>query len=343
MTQPSSEKDKNWANQIIEAAPDAMLVVDETGLIVRTNARLHQLLGYERSELINQPLEMLIPMKFRHGHGDHMHQYFDQPIARFMGEGRDLFAQCKDGSEVAVEIGLAPLETDEGKLQVLANITDIRKRLEFQEQIESALKEKTLLLNEIHHRVKNNLQIVASLLSLQAGQVQDPQFSELISESESRVRAMALLHQVLYEGKNFAYVELNSYLNRLTGLRTQIYGASNRGIQVHVQTEALSLSFTRSIPLGLIVNELLSNAFKHAFEEGQAGDVWIDLSGIPDQQARLVVRDNGRGLPPDMLNRKTESLGMQIVELLAEQMGAKLTIHSNGGAQFELEFSLQEP
>lgn len=341
MIRTASEKNKNWANQIIEAAPDAMLVVDETGRIVRTNARLHQLLGYAREELLNQSVEMLIPLQFRSDHGGHMHHYFTQPKARFMGEGRDPFARRKDGTEVAVEIGLAPLETEDG-MQVLANITDIRKRIEFQAQLESALNEKTLLLNEIHHRVKNNLQIVASLLSLQAGQVQDPHFSELISESESRVRAMALLHQVLYEGKNFAYVDLGTYLSRLVGLRSQIYGADARGIQVYVETDDLNLSFNRSIPLGLIVNELLSNAFKHAFGEGQSGEIWVELTGESEQCAKLVVHDNGRGLPKDLLGRKHDTLGMQIVELLTEQIGATLTIDSDAGARFELELSLSD-
>lgn len=341
MAQITSDRAENWANQIIEAAPDAMLVVDQSGCIVRTNARLHQLLGYSREELLHQPVEVLIPNQFRPGHGNHMRLYFSQPKARFMGEGRDLFARCKDGTEVAVEIGLAPLETDEG-LQVLANITDIRKRLEFQSQIEAALKEKTLLLNEIHHRVKNNLQIVASLLSLQAEQVHDPMFSALISESEARVRAMALLHQVLYEGSNFAYVELDLYLNRLAQLRAQIYGVTARGIDVQIDAAPLSMSFTRSISLGLIVNEILSNAFKHAFGNNQAGKVWIELTGLPDDKAIIVVRDNGRGLPADMQERKHETLGMQIVELLAEQIGAKLIINQGKGARFELHLSLKD-
>jgi PAS domain S-box-containing protein len=181
------------ANQIIELAPDAILVVDPDGRIARTNLRMRQMLGYDSEELLGQSVELLMPERFRAGHHGSLRGYFMAPKARFMGEGRDLFACSKDGGEVAVEIGLAPLETAQGRM-VLANIVDISERLRAKAEIEAALKEKILLLNEIHHRVKNNLQIVASLLSLQAGRVSDPAFSALIAESEGRVRAMALMH-----------------------------------------------------------------------------------------------------------------------------------------------------
>lgn len=327
----------NEIQQIIERAPDAMLVVDELGCIERINARMVQLFGYDREQLLGQSVEVLIPERFRAGHGDSMKNYFMSPKARFMGEGRDLFARRRDGSEVAVEIGLAPLETPKG-LRVLANIVDISGRLRAQSVIESALREKTLLLNEIHHRVKNNLQIVASLLNLQAGRVSDPIFSELIAESEGRVRAMALMHQVLYERKDFARVELDVYLQRLSELLGQINGAARRGIVVRTHLKKLTLDLVRAIPLGLIVNELLSNIFKHAFPNG-GGDVYVELIAKNASEAILVVRDNGRGIPADFSLEQSKTLGMQIVFLLAEQIGAVLVIDGKAGTRFELHFT----
>lgn len=326
------------ANQIIESAPDAMLVVDAAGRVARCNTRLEQLFGYRREELLGQPLDILIPERFRAGHDAARRGYFSAPRARYMGEGRDLFARRKDGGEVAVEIGLAPLETAEGRV-VLASIVDIGERLRTRRAIEAALREKTLLLNEIHHRVKNNLQIVASLLSLQAGQVANPAFSALIAESEGRVRAMALMHQVLYEHKDFARVELNVYLQRLAGLLAQIHGAARRGIAVRVEADALTLDLTRAIPLGLVVNELLSNAFKHAFPAGAGGEVRIELREAAAAQAHLVVRDNGRGLPASLATAEPNTLGLQIVSLLAEQVGAVMEVGGGPGARFDLRFT----
>ena len=327
------------ANQIIDVAPDGILVVSEAGKIVRTNSRLRQLLGYGPDELCGQPLEVLIPERFRANHGHTLHGYFVAPIARYMGEGRDLFALRKDGTEVAVEIGLAPMDTGHGRL-VLANVVDITERLKAKAQIESALHEKTLLLNEVHHRVKNNLQIVASLLSLQSGRVSEPALVELMAESEGRVRAMALMHQVLYERKDFANVELKVYLDRLATLLAQIHSAARRKIVVTVEADDLTMGLTRAIPLGLVVNELLSNAFKHAFDERTGGQVQVELRALDGQDARLSVSDNGRGLPEDWQSAGT--LGMQIVTLLSEQIGATLDVTRQPGARFELRFKLRE-
>jgi PAS domain S-box-containing protein len=331
-----------YANQIIEAAPDAMVVVAETGKIVRANARMEQLFGYRRDELLGQAVDILLPERFRAGHQDFLSAFFANPTPHYIGEGRDLYIRCKDGSEVAVEIALAILETPQGR-NVLANIVDISGRLRAQAAIEAALTEKTLLLNEVHHRVKNNLQIVASLLSLQAGMVKDEAFTALLAESESRVRAMALMHQILYERKDFAHVELDIYLQRLASLLDQIHGAASRGIAVRVDCQRLSLDLTHAIPLGLIVNELLSNAFKHAFPTDGGGEVWIELHEVPHAGARLVVRDNGRGLPDEAAMPQSDTLGMQIVSLLAEQIGASLEVGEGPGGRFELCFQPLPP
>lgn len=336
--QQTLQQNEAHANLIIDAAPDAIMVVDEQGRIQRINDRMEQLFGYTREEMLGQSVEMLIPERFRQGHAMSMKAYFSAPRTCYMGEGRDLFAKRKGGEEIAVEIGLAVLELPQGQ-QVLANVVDITERLRAQAQLEAALQEKTLLLNEIHHRVKNNLQIVASLLSLQAGRVGDARFSALIAESESRVQAMALMHQVLYERKDFTLVELDVYLERLAGLLAQIHGAGARGISVKLDAKPITLDLTRAIPLGLIVNELLCNAFKHAFEEDTGGEVRVELHGIDDGEASLVVRDNGRGLVGELVSIQANSLGMQIVDLLVEQIGGNLTANSTNGACFELHFT----
>jgi two-component sensor histidine kinase len=144
---------------------------------------------------------------------------------------------------------------------------------------------------------------------------------------------------VLYEHKDFAKVELNVYLERLGGLLAQIHGAARRGITVRVEAVKLKLDLTRAIPLGLIVNELLSNAFKHAFQAGAGGEVVVELRELAESRASLVVRDSGSGLPEAATLEQSTSLGLQIVGLLAEQIGATLAQSSGPGARFELCFT----
>lgn len=329
------------AQQVLASAPVAMLGVRPSGRISFANAAAERLFAAQPGQLLERPVEDLLPESLRDWHATSRRAYAAAPTARAMGEGRDLHARRLDGAEVAVEIGLAPIDTAQGRV-ILANIVDISGRRRAQGQIEAALKEKTLLLNEVHHRVKNNLQIVASLLSLQGGQAGDPALAALIAESEGRVRAMALMHELLYEHQDFARVELDSYLRRLAGLLAQIHGAAGRGIEVRVEARPLALDLTRAIPLGLIVNELLTNAFKHAFPDGGGGQVGVDLSGAPGDEARLTVWDSGRGLPPSPGPATT--LGMQVVELLTEQIHARLSIRAQGeGACFELRFATLPP
>ncbi|MEY4749917.1 MAG: hypothetical protein RIQ60_2131 [Pseudomonadota bacterium] len=322
----------------VESSPTAMLMVDDTQRLTLVNRQAEVLLGYARDELLGMALDRLVPDRLRTDLARQVGTSMAQSSTVPMAPARDLSCLRKDGSEVAVEFALAVLDAPQGR-QVLASIVDIGERLRTQAVIETALKEKTLLLNEIHHRVKNNLQIVASFLSLQSNQVGDPRFASLIAESEGRVRAMSLMHQVLYEGRDFAGVALDVYLQRLGGLLGQIYGAASRQIVVDIQAARMSLDLTRAIPLGLIVNELLCNAFKHAFKRRASGIVAVELSPRPGGQACLTVRDNGCGVPDDVLGNQAVTLGTQIVRLLAEQIGATLTVSNRDGACFELVFT----
>jgi two-component sensor histidine kinase len=150
---------------------------------------------------------------------------------------------------------------------------------------------------------------------------------------------MALMHQVLYERKDFARVELDIYLERLSGLLVQIHGAGSRGIRVRLDVERITLDLTRAIPLGLIVNELLCNAFKHAFPDGAGGEVRVELHAKDGSGASLQVRDNGQGLAGRQASQTGDTLGMQIVTLLAEQIGGELAACRGSGACFELRFT----
>lgn len=330
-----------YANQIIEGAPEAMLIVDNDGRIRRINKRIEEIFGYKRKELLGQNLEILVPGRYRSGHKAHRNKFFESPEPRYMGQGRTLFARRKDGSEVAVEVALAPLRSRKGH-QVLATIADISERLNNQKKIENALKEKTLLLNEVHHRVKNNLQIIASLLNIQASTVKDSELCKLVAESESRIQSMAMVHQILYEHSDFANIELGAYIHRLSELLRGVHDANGRGITININTENVYMDINVAIPLGIITNELLCNAFKHAFPDNRGGEIWVELIRLSKTTARLTVRDNGRGLAHGSTAPAGTSLGMKIIMLLAQQIRGKLEIAEGDHGCFSLTFKYNE-
>jgi PAS domain S-box-containing protein len=321
---------------VVEDAPNAMIMVDEAGRIALVNAQAERLFGYARAELVGKPVETLVPPRHRHEHEGLRQQFFSVPQTRNPGPGRDLHGLRRDGTEVPIEIGLNPIRTTEGAF-VLASVVDITERKRAQEQIAAALMEETVLLNEIHHRVKNNLQVITSLLNLQAARARDPAVQALVNESRSRVQAMALIHQLLFERRDWAKVQLGPYLRRLGDLLSSTYGRGR--IELEVEADDVQLDVQRAVPCGLLVNELVTNAFKHAFAPDASGRIRIELRR-EDDAARLRVSDTGRGLPDDLDIERIDSLGMQLIPLLAEQVRGELTMDRGPGACFELRFPI---
>lgn len=330
--------------RVVEFSPSAMVMIDRNGQIVLVNAQTEQLFRYPRSALIGQPVEILVPACLRNEHQNFRLSYFDTPQPRPMGAGRDLFACRSDGSEFPVEIGLNPIDTEAGPM-VLASIVDITERLRAQQKLENALQEKTILLNEIHHRVKNNLQVISSLLNLQATHASDPRLRELLGESQSRVRAMALTHQLLYEKKeDYSRIDLGDYLERLGELLLGSY----RETRSHVALVWIKppqhhfVDFERAISCGLVVNELVINAFKHAFPERRSGEIRVELQASEDELI-VIVADNGIGLPENFDLANVRSLGLQLVPLLIDQIGGHLVVGAAPGAHFAIHFPKNSP
>lgn len=330
-------------SRVVEWAPTAMVMIDADGRIVLFNAQAEALFAYRREELLGERVERLVPGRFAERHPDYRHSFGADPHPRPMGRGRDLYARRSDGSEFPVEIGLNPIETEAG-VMVLASIVDITERRRQQESLEKALREKTVLLNEVHHRVKNNLQVITSLLNLQAAHVNDPQLRIALTESQGRVRAMALTHQLLYEGKDYSRIDLGDYLDRLAQLLHGSYRQDGARIRLRRALPALPqfIEFERAIPCGLVVNELVTNAFKHAFPAGRSGEVLIELHAR-DADIELVVSDNGVGLPADFSLETTKSVGLQLVPLLAEQLNGRFSHGSGPGASFSVCFPSVSP
>lgn len=328
--------------RVVEWAPSAMVMINVEGVMVLVNAQTEQMFDYRREALIGQSVEILVPQRFRHNHRAFRSGFFGDPRPRPMGVGRDLAGCRSDGSEFPIEIGLNPLATEAGAM-VLASIIDITERRRSQQKLEDALREKTVLLNEVHHRVKNNLQVITSLLNLQADHAADPTLRAILTESCGRVKAMALTHQLLYERKDFSRIDLGDYLQRLVQSIRATYRASGGRIalQLELPQDSVHLDLERAIPCGLLVNELVTNSFKHAFPGDARGQVAIELAVDSGGRIGLSVADDGIGLPPEAVLVQSSSLGLQLVPLFVDQLHGTLEIERQGGTRFRISFPMQ--
>jgi two-component sensor histidine kinase len=205
------------------------------------------------------------------------------------------------------------------------------------ERIQASLQEKEVLLQEIHHRVKNNLQVISSLLNLQANRLEEPRALDALRDSRSRVRSMALVHEKLYQSPDLARIDFADYTRALTRSLFSSYQAHPQGIAVRSQIDDVFLSIDRAIPCGLILSELVSNALKHAFPDGRSGEITIGLH-VQEGNKVLTVADNGVGLPAEIDVQHRGSLGLQLVNTLTTQLDGTLTLDREGGTTFKVTF-----
>ena len=218
--------------------------------------------------------------------------------------------------------------------------TDITDRKRAYERIQSALAEKEVLLKEIYHRVKNNLQVVSSLLNLQSRRLTDGETKRLLDESANRVKSMALVHEQLYRTENLSSIGLREYLRQLANNLISVNRPLSMRVTLRLDVEDLYMGIESAIPFGLVVNELVSNAYQHGYPaEGDVGEIVVRVTALPDERVCLEVRDDGRGLPADFAPGKGESLGIELVMTLAKQLGGELTWDAAyRGARFALTF-----
>ena len=212
-----------------------------------------------------------------------------------------------------------------------------------EEQLRASLGEKEILLKEIHHRVKNNLQIIYSLLSLQSDHILDERTLELFNDSKHRVRSMALIHEKLYLSADLARIGFGEYIHALTSDLLSSYSLSPAVVDLKTHISDVHLSVDTAIPCGLLVNELFTNCLKYAFSDGQEGEINIELQKNGGEEFSLVIGDNGIGLPEEMDFRNTESLGLQLVNSLAAQLNGAVELDSTHGMVSTVTFRDQGP
>jgi len=308
---------------LFDEALDGVCLADaETSLIIDCNRALAALVGRERAELIGQSQKILHPTS---NDQETFSPTFKQHLTD--QEGQILETQVVTGTGIIKEVEIkANCLNLQGRKVLQGMFRDITERKRADEALRASLREKEVLLREIHHRVKNNMQVISSLLNLQAERARDNAAKKILKGSQNRIRSIALVHERLYHSADLARVDFSGYIPMLYSHLGHILDIQGERIKESYQLEVISLGVDLAIPCGLILTELISNSMTHAFPGGRKGTIRIELGRDAAGLIRLVVADDGVGLPQDLDFRKTESLGLQIVNMLAEQIDAQVEL-----------------
>ena len=320
---------------LYDLAPVGYCTVNEKGIILEANLTAATLLGVPRGELVKQPISRFIVKEDEDIYYLHRKQLFEtgEPQAY------DLRMVTKDGTSLWARLEATAAQNDDSAMVCRTVLSDITERKRAEEELRRSLEEKKVLLREVHHRVKNNLNVISSLLNLQSSNIQTPeQALAAFRNSSDRVMSMALVHEELYKSQNYARVDMSEYLEKLTRQLLLAYGS--RGIRLSAQAEGIPLGVDTSIPCGLILNELVTNAFKHAFPKGGPGDIHVLLRTVDDDSFELSVSDNGIGLPEGYEGRGT--LGLTLVRLLTKQLEGTMDISTENGTRYGIRFPRKE-
>lgn len=323
---------------VLDTAGAMVVVLDLEGRILGFNQACTVATGYSAAEVQGHVFwELFVPAEDTEGvllvwkklqAGDFPNTHENQWVT-------------KDGTRRLISWANTAI-VQEGAMQyVISAGLDITERKQAEEQLRTSLAEKEVLLREVHHRVKNNLQVISSLISLQADSLPDEQMRPVFNDVRDRVRAMALVHEKLYQTGNLAQLNFAEYAASLLQYLWRSHGALAEKVQLRFAISPIVLPIEKAVPCGLILNELAGNALKHGFPDGRAGEVAVELDCDPTAAtACLRVSDNGVGLPVGRDWRQSGSLGLRLVHILASQLRGTLDIESNAGAQFKITFCL---
>ena len=321
---------------MVSAIPDLMFIVDRKGVYLDFHSNDPALLLGEPEEIIGKTIHDFLSAEDAEAH---LHAFY---VTVETGQPQIYdYVMAVPAGVRHFESRLIPMDEE----RILFMIRDITEQKRQQALLLASLQEKEVMLKEIHHRVKNNMQIMVSLLSLQSDQIQDPLAREVFRDSQERIHSMAMVHEKLYRSPDLARINFSEYLLDLT-LRLSTIFQRTTDVRVLVEADNFELGIDTAIPCGLIINELVSNALKYAYPTGVSGDVIVFFHKIApaansQEQTffQMGVRDFGVGLPPGFDPTRTSSLGLQLVHILTGQLNGKLTIQRENGLAFEIEFS----
>jgi PAS domain S-box-containing protein len=295
-----------------------------------------EMLGCSGEEMIGRPLTDFM---FDEDAPDHLQKM--EHRRHGISDSYELRFRRQDGQTVWTHVSATPIFDDAHHFNgSFAMFTDITERKRTEELIRASLREKEVLLKEIHHRVKNNLQVVSSLLFLQSQKIRDPELAALFTDSQNRIYSMALAHEQLYQSKNLADVRLPEYVGNLVGEIEQVFRSGKKTIHCRVDVDDIDLDIEQVVPCGLLITELVSNALQHAFPGSRTGTVRVEMhrrNGL----LSLTVGDDGVGLPADLDVAAAGTLGLQLVRALTDQLDGTLELARRTGAEFRVTFPVR--
>lgn len=335
-TRPESADDPvyggGFSHQIVNQMPFPVEVCDPDGKTIMVNAAF-----LDTFEV--PPAGRILGQLRKHGPGRSLEELKEGKKAVIIDltvEPGDLAATYGTRKGPALfETTIFPVVSPLGKvLRIVALWKDVTERRRAEARVQSSLEEKELLVKEIHHRVKNNLQVVCSLLSLQGSAIRERAVRRLFDETRDRVRSMASIHEMLYQSTDFARVDFSGYISTLASQLFSSCNISSERVKLETRMEPVSLGISLGVPCGLLINELMTNALVHAFPGNRTGTIAVSMGETPDHSIRLSVRDDGIGLPPDLDIENTDTLGFQLVTTLVGQLNGTLEVKRERGTEF---------
>ncbi|MEA5604529.1 PAS domain-containing protein [Nostoc sp. UHCC 0252] len=308
------------------------------GVFVYANPKFEQMFGYEPGELIGKRVS-IVNRGDEHTTPEEVNQAITATVIQHGEATYEVHNVKKDGTPFWCRATSSIFEHPEYGTVLVAVQQDITEHKQAEEKIKASLKEKEVLLKEIHHRVKNNLGIVSSLLQMQCRRTQDPVVTAILRDSQNRIASIALVHEKLYRSEDLSDIDFAQYIPDLTTHLFDSYNVSSSQIQLNIQVDDASLDIETAIPCGLIINELVSNALKYAFVGNRGGKIEVKFYQESESTLTLIIRDNGIGLPENFDSRKAKTLGITLVQGLVKQLRGKLEIESHQGTQFKITFT----
>jgi len=335
------EQSEAFLRGIFEETPDGILLVGPDGKVTRANVHAERMFGYAGGTLEGLALDALL-LESGETPGSVHERMRTAPARSGMAGTTHLRGRCNDGTVFAADAMANPLP---GRALLIVTVRNVSAGWEQEEALRHALEDKNTLLKELYHRVKNNLQLIISLFNLQARTLRDGRAQRALSEAASRVRAMSLVHERLYQSRSLGTICLDDYVGELCDQLASAGAAARRGIAIVLEVAPVDVGLDLAVPLGLLLNELVSNSLKHAFPEGRRGTIRVTLAlqageggDKAEETLRLTVHDDGIGLPPDVDRTTLPTLGLRLVSALSEQLHAKLVFENRDGACVTLIF-----
>lgn len=331
----------NHLAAIVESSDDCIISKNLDSVITSWNRGAEAIFGYTAGEIVGTTIMRLIPT-------DRQHE--EQAILGRIVQGESVQRLeterlRKDGRTISVSVTASPIRNGSGRIIGVSKVArDITERRRAEEALKSSLHDKEALLKEVHHRVKNNLQVIMSLLRLESRRSERAEARSVLSEMQGRVRSMAVLHEALYRTGTFAAVDLGAYLRQLATQSFNTLVTRPGAVRLHLDLDSVPVEMDRALPCGLLLNELLSNCLKHGFPNEQTGEVRVDLHRCEaGPHVRLRVSDTGVGLPADFEAIQDKSLGMKLVSDLTLQLDGTLEIGPGRAAIFSIKFTAAAP